>query len=89
MHDWRRTIDAVDRLVAQTIDDGLFALQAESEFVGTDAFDDGPEMVESVSGWRGTRISDVLARRVASATPPISVYQQVPMQLLRALPSAS
>lgn len=89
MHEWRGTIDAVDRLVAETIDDGLFALQAESEFVVTDAFDDGPEMLESVSGWRGTRISDALARRVASARPPISVHQQVRMQLLRALPSAS
>jgi hypothetical protein len=56
MHEWRGTIDAVDRLVAETIDDGLFALQAESEFVVTDGFDDGPEMLESVSGWRGTRI---------------------------------
>jgi hypothetical protein len=89
MDEWRGTIDAVDRLVAETIDDGFFALQAESELVVTDAFDDGPEMVESVSGWRGTRISDALARRVASATPPISVHQQVRMQLLRALPFAS
>jgi hypothetical protein len=89
MREWRGTIDAVDRLVAETIDDGFFALQAQSEFVVTDAFDDGPEMVESVSGWRGTRISDLLARRVASAMPPISVHQQVRMQLLRALPFAS
>jgi hypothetical protein len=89
MHEWRGTIDAVDRLVAETIDDGLFALQAESEFVVTDAFDDGPEMVASVSGWRGTRISDALARRVTSATPPISVHQQVRMHLLRTLPFAS
>jgi hypothetical protein len=89
MRGWRGTIDAVDRLVAETIDDGFFALQAQSEFVVTDAFDDGPEMVESVSGWRGTRISDLLARRVASAMPPISVHQQVRMQLLRALPFAS
>jgi hypothetical protein len=89
MHEWRGTIDAVDGLVAETIDDGLFALQAESEFVVSDAFDDGCEMLESVSAWRGTRMSDALARRVASATPPISVHQQVRMHLLRALPSAS
>jgi hypothetical protein len=89
MREWRMTIDAVDRLVAQTIDDGLFALQAKSDFVVTDAFDDGPEMVESVSGWRGTRISNALARRVTSATPPITVHQQVRMHLLRTLPSAS
>jgi hypothetical protein len=44
MDEWRGTIDAVDRLVAETIDDGFFALQAESELVVTDAFDDGPEM---------------------------------------------
>jgi hypothetical protein len=89
MHEWRGTIGAVDRLVAETIDDGLFALEAESEFVVTDAFDDGREMVALVRGWRGTRISDALARRVASAMPPISVQQQVRMHLLRALPFAS
>jgi hypothetical protein len=87
--EWRTTIDAVDGVVTETIDDGFFALEAESEFIVIDTFDDGRELVESVSGWRGTRISRALARRVASATPPITVHQEVQLRLLRALPRAS
>jgi hypothetical protein len=87
--EWRTTIDAVDGVVTETIDDGFFALEAESEFIVIDTFDDGRELVESVSGWRGTRISRALARRVASATAPITVHQEVQLRLLRALPRAS
>ena len=89
MRAWRATIDAVDALVAETIDDGLFALEAESSFIVTDTFDDGPELVESVSSWRGTQISRALARRVTAATPPISVHQDVRLHLLRARSAAS
>ena len=73
-----------DGLFAETIDDGLFALEAESSFMVADTFDDGPELIESVSGWRGTQISSALAGRVAAATPPIRVHQEVRLQLLRA-----
>jgi hypothetical protein len=84
MREWRRTIDAVDRLVAETIDDDFFALEDERDFIVTDTFDNGPELVESVSGWRGTVISRALAQRVASAKPPIGVHQEVRLRLLRA-----
>jgi hypothetical protein len=84
MREWRTTIEAVHALVAETIDDGFFALEAQSSVIVTDTFDDGPELVESVSGWRGTQISSALARRVAAATPPIRVHQEVRVQLLRA-----
>jgi hypothetical protein len=89
MREWRATIDAVDALVAETIDDGLFALEAASSFIVIDTFDDGPELVEAVSGWRGTQISRALAREVAAATPPIRVHQDVRLQLLRARPAAA
>ena len=86
MRAWGTTIDAVDRLVAATMDDGLFALDAEHRFVVTDTFDDGREFVEVVSGWQGTRISPALARRAAVSPPPISVDQEVRLRMLRALP---
>jgi hypothetical protein len=52
MRAWGATIEAIDRLVTQTIDDGLFALDAEHRFVVTDTFDDGREFVggERVAG---------------------------------------
>jgi hypothetical protein len=85
---WCTTIEAIDRLVAETIDEGLFVLDAEHRFVVTDTFDDGREFVEAVSGWQGTRISRALARRGAVAPAPISVDQEVRLRVLRVLPRA-
>jgi hypothetical protein len=89
MREWRRTIDAVDRRAAQTIDDGLFAMEVERCFTVADTSDDGPALVEAVSGWQGTSVPDVLARRIAAATPPISVHQEVRLRVLRALPAVA
>jgi hypothetical protein len=86
MREWRRTIDAVDRLVADTVAEGLFSVAAERRFMVADTADDGPGLVEAVTGWQGTTVSDALARRIAEATPPISVRQEVRLRLLRALP---
>ena len=85
MRDWRRTIDAVDRLVADTIDSGLFSLEAERRFLVIDTADDGPGLVDEVSGWQGTTVPDALARRIAEAAPPITVHQEVRLRVLRAL----
>jgi len=86
MREWLTTIDAVDGLVAETIDDGLFALDAERRLIVTDTSDNGPELVKAVSGWQGTRVPRALAQRIAGATAPISVRQEVRLRLLRALP---
>jgi hypothetical protein len=83
MHSWRRTVDAVDRLVAQTIEDRLYVLAGEHRFVVTDMFDNGAELVETVSGWQGTRISAALAKHVRAAAPPMRVHQDVRLRLLR------
>ncbi|MEN3280221.1 MAG: hypothetical protein V7607_1361 [Solirubrobacteraceae bacterium] len=88
MDDWRATIDAVDRRVIQTIEDGLFALDAAHSFVVTDLCDTGHEFLEAVSGWRGTRISPALAQRVAAVPSTVSVDQEVRLRLLQALDGA-
>jgi hypothetical protein len=87
--EWGKTIDAVDRLVSDTIDDGLFALEAERRFIVTDTSDNGAELVKAVGGWQGTRVPRALARRIAAAPPPISVHQEVRLRLPRAIPRAS
>jgi hypothetical protein len=84
MREWLKTIEAVDELVAQTIDDGLYVIVDEQRFVVTDTFESGRELVETVSGWQGTRISRTLAGRVAAALPPVCVDQEVRLRLLRA-----
>ena len=79
----RHAIDAVDKLTAETIDDGLYEKEHESSFVVTDTYDNGPECLDIVSGWRGTRVPLRLSQRLAAATSPVSVRQEVRLRLLR------
>ena len=86
MHDWLDTIHAVDERFAETIAAGLYELEHESWFVVTDSYDSGPECLEIVSGWRGTRIPSEMVQRLAAATSPVTVRQEVRIRLLRRSP---
>lgn len=89
MREWLRTIDAVDAFVAKTIAEGLYAIEDEECFVVTDDYDNGLELVETVSDWRGTRISHALAKSVAAAASPLTVHQEVRLRVLRAQDGSS
>jgi hypothetical protein len=84
MREWRATIDAVEHEVRRALDAGLFAIEEERSLVVIETFDNGPELVDSVSGWRGTKISRRLVRRAAAAPPPLTVHQEVRLRVLRA-----
>src|SRR4051794_39721718 len=84
MRAWRATIDAVEREVGRALVDDLFVIQHECSLVVIETFDDGAELVETVSGWQGTKISRRLARATAVAPPPLTVHQEVRLRLLRA-----
>ena len=87
MHEWLDTIHAVDELVTETIEDGLYELRHESRFIVTDTYDNGPECLDIVSGWRGTRVPTDLTRRLTvAATSPVAVEQEVRLRLLRRAP---
>ena len=86
MRDWLDTIQAVDELVAETVRIGLYELQHESRFVVTDTFDDGSECVEIVNGWRGTRVPDSVAVKLAATTSQVTVQQEIRLRLLRSEP---
>ena len=83
MDQWRETINEVDALSAETIAAGLYQLQHEQTFTVTDTFDDGPECLETVSGWRGTHVPAALAARIRDARPPVTVLQEVRLRVLR------
>ena len=83
MRDWLDTIHTVDERVTDAIEDGLYELRHESRFTVTDSFDNGPECLETVSGWRGTRAPPGVAQRLAAATSAVTVEQQVRLRLLR------
>jgi hypothetical protein len=85
MREWRATIDAVEQQIQGVLADGLFTIGQERALVVTETFDNGPELVETVSGWQGTKIPRHFGRAVAAAAPPLTVEQDVRLRLLRAL----
>ena len=86
MHEWLDTIHAVDERLVETIADGLYEPDRESSFVVTDTFDNGPECLEIVSGWRGTRVPLGVSQQLAAAASRVSVQQEVRLRLLRRTP---
>jgi hypothetical protein len=87
MREWLDTIRAVDDLVAEAVGSGLYEMQHEERFVVTDAFDNGPECLETVSSWRETRIPPSLASRLETTQATVTVEQDVRLRLLcRATP---
>jgi hypothetical protein len=86
MREWLDTIQAVDELVAETISAGLYELRHESRFLVTDTYDNGPECLEIVRGWRGTRVPASVSRGLAAATSQVTVQQEVRLRLLRRVP---
>ena len=86
MRDWRHTIDSVDERLRETIAAGLYELEHESSFVVTDTFDNGPECLDIVSGWRGTRVPLGVSQKLAAAASAVSVQQEVRLRLLRRTP---
>jgi hypothetical protein len=86
MREWHQTIQSVDELFALTIGAGLYELQHESGFVVTDTYDNGPECLEIVGGWRGTRVPHSVSTGLAAITSQVTVQQEVRLRLLRRAP---
>jgi hypothetical protein len=85
MRAWRALIDEIDGLTAQVVGEGLFAVAHEEELIVTDTYDTGAEFLETVGGWKGTRIPDTLRQQLAAAAGPVSVHQTVRLRVLSAL----
>jgi hypothetical protein len=84
MREWLGTIEAVDSLVAQSVQSRLYSIEHEQRFTVTDGWDSGPECAQSVAGWQGTRLARELAKRIVEASPPLAIDQQVRLRVLRA-----
>jgi hypothetical protein len=85
LREWRRIIDAVDVRVGVTVDDGLWANEGEHQYVVTDTFGSGDELVDTVKDWQGTRISETLSGRLRAAAGEAYVHQDVRLRVLRAV----
>ena len=84
MREWLRTIAAVDALVAQTVQAGIYSLESDERVIVSDRWDSVGECVDAIAGWQGTRVPDGLAERVLSASAPVTVDQEVRLRILRA-----
>jgi hypothetical protein len=69
--------------VAETVAAGLYEPLYEQRFTVLDTFDDAPECLETLSGWRGTRVPAALATRIRGERPPSTVTEEVRLRLLR------
>jgi hypothetical protein len=85
MRDWWKIIAAVDERVAVTIDEGVWADEAEQRYVVTDAFGSGDELVDTVKEWQGTHVPKDLERRVRATPGQAYVHQDVRLRVLRAI----
>ena len=89
MHEWMKTIRAVDGRVAETVAAGLYERTNERTLVIRSTFDDGPDCLEITGTWQGTRVPQPLADRLAAVRDPVSVDQQVRLRVLRRGPAVS
>jgi hypothetical protein len=82
MSEWLGTIRAVDERVAEAVRAGLYEMQHEERFMVSDAFDNGPECLETVGTWRETRVPPLLASQLETTQAPVTVEQEVRLRLL-------
>lgn len=66
MRKWTETITAVDEQFDETIAARLYEQTHEQTLVIRDTFDDGPDCLETAGAWRGTRVPQPLADRLAA-----------------------
>lgn len=83
LREWGALIREIDGRIGEAVAAGLFAIEHESHFTVADGFADGEECLACASQWVGTRIPPAVRRRVARASGPVRVHQQVRMRLLR------
>lgn len=86
MEEWLETIRAVDARVAETVASGLFERTVERTLVVRSTFDDGPDCLEITGNWRGTRVPQPLADRLAAMRDHVTVDQHVRLRVLRREP---
>jgi hypothetical protein len=85
MTEWAQLIHKIDARTFETIDAGLFAIDAESWTTVTDEYDGGEDFLSHVRNWMGTRIEPELERRALGERGRVRVHQQIRVRLLSAL----
>ena len=87
MRAWRATIDAIDGLTGEVVEEGRYALDVERSIVVTDAYDSAAEFLELVKDWKGTCVPPRLEQRLSGIASSVELHQDVRLRLFRSLPS--
>lgn len=83
--EFAREVVETEAALARTVQQGLFVLERELRFDVFEHFDSAARLLETVRGWRGTRIPKRVQARVERAEPPFRVRQRLVLRRLRAL----
>lgn len=88
MHEWNKTVCAVDALVDETIAARLYEKTDERVLVIRSTFADGPDCLEITGTWQGTRVPQPLKDRLAALRDQVTVDQQVRLRVFRRGPAS-
>ena len=70
-------VAAAERALERTVAERLFVAEGEREIEVVERFDDGADMVQTVSEWEGVVVPPGLAERAREARGPVDVRQRV------------
>ncbi len=84
-----RLVAATERELQKTVDDGLFALEAEVELGVIERFDTVKELFETVDEWGDIHFSKRIRGRIERSTPPIDLHERLVLRRYRRTASAA
>src|SRR5690242_1022252 len=77
-------VRATERELEKTIEEGLFALDAETKLDVIERFETAGDVFETVEEWQNIRLSKRLRARIERATPPIDFHEELVLRRYRA-----
>jgi hypothetical protein len=72
-----RLVRATERELEKTVDEGLFALEAETELDVIERFDTVEDLFETVDEWENIHFSKRLRARIERSAPPIDLHERL------------
>jgi hypothetical protein len=78
-----RLMRATERELQRTVDEGLFALEAETELDVIERFGTVDDLFETVEEWENIHLSKRLRARLRRASPPIDLHERLVLRRYR------
>jgi hypothetical protein len=78
-----KLVRATERELDRTVRDGLFALEAETEFHVIERFETIDDVFETFEEWDNIRMSKRLKGRIRRAPPPIDLHERLVLRRYR------